>query len=265
MSEAEKRAEMPTGAQAVLDRRTVANGNANLLRLVKQGHVVLDVGCGTGAITKDITDLVGKEGLVKGIDTSEHLIGLARRNFSHIRNLDFELADINYYSSPIKYDVVTSARVLQWLSNPKAVLLKMKNLLREGGCLTILDYNHEKIEFEPEVPERMKTFYDAFLTWRKDSGMDNRIADNLVNIFNAIGLTNITVEDQSELSTPEKDSFLDELSIWKKVAETRGDQLVKDGYITEAERLLTIEEYQRWMKTKATRMKLYLKAVTGYK
>lgn len=264
MNEAEKRAEMPAGAHAVLDRRTVANANANLVRLVSKGNAVLDVGCGSDSITKDIVDLVGEGGFVTGIDTSGALIELAKRNFSHFRNLDFELADLNSYAGNRRYDVVTSARVLQWLSNPEEALIKMKSLLRKGGCLTILDYNHEKIEFTPAVPGSMKSFYDAFLKWRKESGMDNRIADNAENIFTQIGLSNITVEDHSEISRPAKESFLEELVIWKRVAETRGIQLVKDNYITETERLLAIEEYQVWMESKASHMKLYLKAVTGY-
>lgn len=256
---------MPTGANSVLDRRTVENGNANLLKFVKKGQSVLDVGCGSGAITKGIVDLVGSDGFVKGIDSSEHLIDLARHNFSNIKNLEFELADINSYISTKRYDVVTSARVLQWLSNPAAVATKMKDLLREGGCLTILDYNHEKVEFKPDVPESMKNFYAAFLQWRKDSGMDNQIADHLESIFRNIGLKNIEVDDQSEISLPKSDSFFDEINIWKKVAEARGTQLVKDNYLKEEERLLAISEYQVWMESKATYMKLYLTAVTGYK
>ena len=215
-------------------------------------------------LQRTISVLVGTAGFVKGIDTSENLIELARRNFSTIKNLDFELADINSYRGDRKYDVVTSARVLQWVSNPKELLLKMMSLVRSGGCISILDYNHEKIEFQPEVPSSMKILYEAFLKWRKDSGMDNQIADNLQNIFEAIGLRNITVEDQSEISISGTASFFDEISIWKKVAETRGNQLVKDNYISEGQRLQAIEEYQVWMDTKATYMKLYLKAVTGY-
>lgn len=264
MKEAEKRAAMPTGAYAVLSRRTIANSNTKLLRLVKRGNSVLDVGCGSGSITRDIVDLVGDTGFVKGIDTSSHLIDLAHRDFAGIPNLTFEVADINSFSSDKKYNVITSARVFQWLANPEEVLNKMKDLLAVGGCITILDYNHEKIEFEPAVPGSMEHFYDAFLKWRQDSGMDNQIADHLEQMFRRIGLKDITVEDHSEISLPEKTSFHAELSIWQIVAETRGVQLVKDGYITESERQLAIDEYKDWMMNKARKMKLYLKSVTGY-
>lgn len=265
MNEAQKRATMPTGAHAVLARRTLFNANTNLIELVKKGNTVLDVGCGSGEITRGIVDLVGESGNVTGIDTSEHLIGLAKQNFSTSKNLSFEVADISSFTSDIKYDVVTSARVLQWLSNREEVLMLMKHLLKNGGCLTILDYNHEKIEFDPELPRGMKKLYDAFLKWRGDSGMDNQVADHLEEQFTRMELKNIVVDDRSEVSIAGTTSFFEEVSIWQKVAETRGVQLVKDQYITEAERQLAIEQYQDWMTDKARKMKLYLKSVTGYR
>jgi ubiquinone/menaquinone biosynthesis C-methylase UbiE len=265
MKTAEQRAEMPKGPNSVLDRRTMENSNRNLLSLVKDGNNVLDVGCGTGAITKDIVKLVGQNGKVKGIDSSEHLIRQAKETFSGIPNLNFEVADINTYSSYKEFDVITSARVLQWLSNPKEVLLKMKRLLKPGGAIAILDYNHQKVEFNPPIPSSMQNFYNAFLKWRKDTGIDNEIADHLKGMMEDMGLKNITVDDQSEISTPDKASFFDEIEIWKKVAELRGPQLAVDGYITETERLQAISDYEDWMKNDARYMKLYLLAVTGYK
>jgi hypothetical protein len=84
-------------------------------------------------------------------------------------------------------------------------------------------------------------------------------------MFEEIGLRNITIEDQSEISTPEKDSFFEETVIWKKVAEIRGPQLVRDGYISEEERQRAIKEYEEWMNNEAKYMKLYLLAITGNK
>lgn len=265
MADAERRATMPGGTHSVLDRRTVAHDNSNLLALVKKGHEVLDVGCGSGAITSGIATLAGNRGKVIGIDTSDHLIETARKNFSGIGNLSFEIADINTYEGKTKFDVVTSARVLQWLSNPGEVVDKMKALLKPGGCVTILDYNHEKVEFSPALPSGMKKLYDAFLLWRKDAGMDNAIADNLEEIFEAAGLINILVADHSEISTAATSTFTDEIMIWKKVAEVRGPQLVKDNYITEDDRQVAIREYGTWMERDAKYMRLYLKAVVGWK
>ena len=264
MSTAEKRAQMPTGTHSVLDRRTLEKDNANLLRVVKEGRVVLDVGCGSGSITKGIAELVGPGGHVVGIDVSDQLISHAQDNFRAIKNLHFEVADISNYSYKNKFDVITSARVLQWVANPPEILRKMKALLKPGGCISILDYNHEKILFTPDVPPIVKKFYSAFLTWRNDAGMDNAIADHLKDMFEDLGMRSIMVEDQSEISQSGNDTFIEEIVIWKKVAETRGKQLVADGYLTEADRQSAIHEYQQWMDNEARHMKLYLKAVTGY-
>jgi hypothetical protein len=94
--------------------------------------------------------------------------------------------------------------------------------------------------------------------------MDNSIADNLKELFGEIGMRNIEVEDHSELSQKGSETFIDEISIWKKVAEMRGKQLVTDGYLTEVDRQAAVDEYQQWMDNEARHMKLYLKAVTGY-
>jgi hypothetical protein len=94
--------------------------------------------------------------------------------------------------------------------------------------------------------------------------MDNAIADHLPAMFEEIGMLNIDVQDRSELSASGSETFKDEIYIWKKVAETRGQQLVADGYLSEQERQSAIVEYDAWMKNDARQMKLYLTAVTGY-
>jgi 2-polyprenyl-3-methyl-5-hydroxy-6-metoxy-1,4-benzoquinol methylase len=74
----QKRAEMPQGANKVLDRRNIENSYSSLLELLKDGLSVLDMGCGSGAITADIAQRTS--GKVVGIDFSEHLIELAQQN-----------------------------------------------------------------------------------------------------------------------------------------------------------------------------------------
>jgi len=157
-----ERANMPQGTNQILDRRTVEKDNKNLLKWLTKGISVLDVGSGSGAITKGIADRVGPAGKARGIDTSDNLIALARENFRDVPNLDFLVADINSYAPEEKYDLITSARVLQWLDNPLEVLEKMYQLLKPGGCLSILDYNHGRIQWSPEPPAEMQRFYRAF-------------------------------------------------------------------------------------------------------
>src|SRR4051812_32982052 len=125
MSEATERAAMPKGTHAAMENRTVFNANRNLLDIIQKGDHVLDVGCGSGSITASMASLVGDTGSVTGIDTSEHLIEIARAHNSALNNVHFEVADILQYSPTQQSDVVSAARVLQWVANPKEILLKM--------------------------------------------------------------------------------------------------------------------------------------------
>lgn len=255
------RAEMPKGANKVLDRRNIENSYSSLLGLLKDGLSVLDVGCGSGAITADVAQRTSEK--VVGIDLSEHLIELAKRNYGHLSNLSFEVVNISEYVSAEKFDLVIAARTLQWVNNPAEVVQKMVALLKSGGKISINDYNHTKIEWLPAPPKSMLDFYEAFLNWRKDAGFDNEIADNLTNIYKNLGLTSINVVPQHEVSTRGEEDFLAAIRIWSIVAETRGKQVVTDGYCSEELRLKAIEEYDAWIASEAQSMTLYLLAVEG--
>ncbi|KAA2240706.1 class I SAM-dependent methyltransferase [Chitinophaga agrisoli] len=263
MSDASQRAAMPSGTHTVLDRRNVHNANRNLLNIVKPGDTVLDVGCGAGSITAGIAELTGAGGQVTGIDTSQELINRARENFSHLDNMHFEVADINTYQPQKQFNVITTARVLQWVDNPAQLINRMVQLLEKDGHITILDYNHERIQWSPAIPASMQQFYQAFLQWRADAGMDNQIADHLAGLLTQQGLTVVRMEDLSEKAVKGEPGFREDLDIWAKVAETRGQQLVKDGYITEDLRLKAIAEYRSWIDTGAETMTLYLLALTA--
>jgi len=260
-TDAYQRAEMPSGTNAVLDQRSLEASNANLLTVLRPGQRVLDVGCGSGAITAGIAARVATDGMVMGIDRSADLIGQAQRKFAAVGNLHFGAVDILDYIPEVRYDVVTTARTLQWIADPLGVIQKMIGLLEPGGVLCVLDYNHELIEWDPEPPAAMRYFYDCFLRWRSDAGMYNDVIDRLPAMVSSLGLRVTLDQDESEYRQREDAGFQAHLGIWTKVAETRGNQLVSDGYVTEEQRLAAIDAYTRWCGTEARSMRLYLRAV----
>src|SRR5687767_13562851 len=93
----QQRAVMPSGANQVLDRRSLENDYKSLFSILKEGMRVLDVGCGSGAITKGIAKHVGSIGRVIGVDSSKDLIEQARVSHKHLTNLSFEHQNIFEY------------------------------------------------------------------------------------------------------------------------------------------------------------------------
>ncbi|UFH54543.1 class I SAM-dependent methyltransferase [Spirosoma sp. KNUC1025] len=258
---ATERAKMPAAHNPVLERRTVENANQNLLKFLRPGIHVLDVGCGSGAITRSIHEKVGATGFVLGIDPNPNLIDQARQNAPDHAGLAFEQGDVYTFDTAERFDVVTCSRTLQWLAQPKEALLNMKRFVKPGGFLSILDFNHEKLSWTPEPPMSMRLFYDAFLAWRKDAGFDNAIADHLDGLMRQIGFQSIQVEPQFEISRRGNADFAVTSRLWAEVAELRGPQLVKAGYITEEQRLQAISEYDNWIQTDGESMTVYLLAV----
>ena len=258
------RAHMPEGTNAVINKRSLASSNKRLAELLKPGMSALDVGCGSGAITEGIAEAVGPQGEAVGVDVNERLIADARRQHGDKGGtLRFEVADI--YALPWRgsFDIVAAARVLQWLDRPEAALGQMIEAAKPGGQVLVLDYNHEKIVWEPEPPAAFRHFYDQFLKWRSDGGMHNAIADELQGMFEAAGLTHVRVSDQSETVKRGEPGFEAGIAIWAEVAASRGHQLVTDGYLSEEERANAEASYRDWIAEEAVSQTMYLLAVEG--
>ncbi|MBD2756937.1 methyltransferase domain-containing protein [Spirosoma validum] len=258
---ANERAKMPTVHNPVLERRTVENANRNLLKYLKPGIRVLDMGCGSGAITRSIAEKVGPTGYVLGVDPNENLIEQARQNAGNQPGLTFEQGDVYTFDTYERFDVVTCARTLQWLAQPKEALVNLKRLVKPGGYLAILDFNHEKLTWMPETPNAMQLFYNAFLKWRQEAGFNNAIADHLKDLMLEISFQNVLVEAQHEVAKKNDPDFVVASRLWAEVAELRGPQLVKAGCITEEQRLQAISEYDAWIAGVGESMTVYLLAV----
>ncbi|MCY9589768.1 methyltransferase domain-containing protein [Paenibacillus chitinolyticus] len=264
----ENRARLDSSAasvRSVFDARTVGSSHRRLAELLEPGQSVLDAGCGTGAITKGIAEAVGQEGRVVGIDNNDGLISYARETFGGQETLAFETADIHYLPYRNEFDIVTTARVLQWLADPRQALGQLIEAAKPGGRVIVLDYNHDKISWQPEPPPSMKAFYAAFLKWRSDAGMRNGIADELPGVFADLGLVEIQSSEQHEIVMREDGNFLQQAGIWADVAATRGVQMVADGYLSEQERAAAETEYRQWVQTEAVSQTMYMLAVEGVK
>ncbi|OYD46066.1 methyltransferase [Sphingobacterium cellulitidis] len=247
----------------IFDDRSLEKDYATLIPILKEGMHVLDIGCGTGAISNGIANYVGPKGSVVGIDNTEKFILSGQDTYSDTKNLELQHCDLFNFHSDEKFDLIVSARTLQWLNNPREAILKMKELLKPAGTLSILDYNHEQLEWEPQPPLSMQLFYKAFLNWRADAGMNNHISEDLADYFKDAGFSDIETINSDETYQKGDDNFISRIGIWSKVANLK--QVVEEGYISEEDRLKAIKEYDEWILDTAQRMTMKLKDVRGTK
>ena len=108
-----------------------------LLRHVPAGcGNALEIGCGTGAFARQLAERCGH---VVGLDLSAEMIRVARARSSQLENLEFQLADAMTWDFPQShFDFICSIATLHHLDQ-RELLPKIKDALKPGGVLVILD------------------------------------------------------------------------------------------------------------------------------
>ena len=239
-----------------------------MAELLRRGMSVLDLGCGTGAITADIARAVGATGRVVGIDRDEATLAIARHEHREVDNLRFENGDVltfDFDAFDDRFDIVTAARTLQWISESSRAIEQMKKAASRNGRIVILDYNLQDTHWEPEPPADFRKFYEAFLTWRTANHWDNRMAEHLPGLFRSAGLIDVEIYPSDEIAQRGDSDFFDAYAsgIWLYVIQSLGSQLVHAGFLDESVRRRAEEEYARYVQSSLQRQTHSMSTVAG--
>lgn len=105
---------------------------------IRAGLRVVDLGCGTGELTRQLADILPGSDVV-GLDSSPEM--LARAAEQARPGLRFEQADIQTAGG--EWDVVFSHAALQWVADHAALIPRLYGMLRPGGQLVVqMPSNH---------------------------------------------------------------------------------------------------------------------------
>lgn len=93
------------------------------------GELVLDLGCGSGELTREIAS---RGATVVGLDASADMLAKARQQFPA---LDFRLGDATRFELPEHFDAIFSNATLHWVTDATAASRQMYRHLKPGGRL----------------------------------------------------------------------------------------------------------------------------------
>ena len=99
---------------------------------------VLDIGCGDGKVTAEISKLVSK-GTIVGIDNSSSMIALASKRYppKDYPNLSFQQMDAGNLLFHECFDLIFSNAALHWVKNQKPVIEGFFKGLRQKGKILL--------------------------------------------------------------------------------------------------------------------------------
>jgi SAM-dependent methyltransferase len=115
-------------------------GLAQELLALRNGEVVLDVGCGPGTFTRRFAEAVGADGLAIGLDTSVSMLARARTDGGgrDVAPVYLRADAVRPPLRPGSLDAVCCFAALHMFDAPEEALANLTRLLRPGGRIALL-------------------------------------------------------------------------------------------------------------------------------
>ena len=174
---------------------------------LKGNERVLDLGCGDGALSAQITELL-PYGEVVGIDASQGMIDVALPKTKD--KLCFVLMDIDDLDFTDEFNIVFSNAALHWVKDHNRLLQNVRNALLpkgrarfnfagEGNCVSFL-----KVILEAIADERFGEYFTDFdWPWYTPS------IDEYTELCKSSGLQNVRVwGENADRYFPDKESMI---------------------------------------------------------
>ena len=193
------------------------------LEIVKPGARTLEVGCGNGSISAWLARRVSPDGKAVAVDLDLSLIDVRAPNLE-LRQDDIVAAPVDRRS----FDLVTARAVLHHVANVEAAIGNLVASLRPDGAILLIepDFLPVSVAEPPEV----RAFWNGWLAWSHERGIDYQIGRTLAPRLAALGLTQISGTAETAIyngGSPWAD-------YWTQTITELRDDLISSGKLNDA-------------------------------
>lgn len=200
------------------------------LLAIRPGQRVLDVGCGTGVVTRDMAQRVSPGGRAVGIDPHPEFLAIAR-DLAQNAGLEAvaEFREGSALALPFsdgEFDAAVAATVLTHVPRGEAAIPEMARVVRRGGRVGIFDFDSESVIVSH--PDRALT-RRIMAAFSDQSSVDGWLVRRLPALLSQAGLTDVAIRAFLPLER-EPDGF------YARMVERAADVATEAKAITESER-----------------------------
>jgi arsenite methyltransferase len=180
---------------------------------------VLEVGCGTGVLTRAVARLAGVETVV-GVDLAPSLLEKARELAADLPNIRFEQADAR--SLPFadeSFDVAVFDSTLSHVPEPERALVEAFRVLRANGRLAAFDGDYATTTVALGDHDPLQVCVDAMMA---RSVNDRRVMRRLPTLVRACGFQLVRTGSHGFVETGDGDYMLTVIDRGADMLQTSG-------------------------------------------
>jgi 2-polyprenyl-3-methyl-5-hydroxy-6-metoxy-1,4-benzoquinol methylase len=107
--------------------------NQGILKFIDKDQIILDVGCGFGALGEELK----KENYVVGLDISQYAINIAKKRIDEAYLADVTQLKTLPLSRKRQFDLIIFADILEHVYNPQQLLKDYKHYLKPRGHIIV--------------------------------------------------------------------------------------------------------------------------------
>jgi SAM-dependent methyltransferase len=178
--------------------------------LYSEGSSVLEAGCGVGAQTLFLARN-NPQAHFTSVDISPRSVEAARSLVQRtgLNNIRFQTADIFHLPfSEASFDHVFVCFVLEHLRQPGVALDHLKNVLKPGGTLTVIEGDHGSTFFHPHNAAAWRTI-QCQIDLQAAEGGNALIGRQLFPLLQSAGFERITVSPRFVYVDPSRPAWVE--------------------------------------------------------
>lgn len=200
----------------------------------KKGEYLLEVGSGSGVLSRLMAKNLSPGGRITGIDISPEIVKYSQE-YTSKENLDnlitFEVADASKLDYPNgSFDGAFAARLLLYVTNPLEIMIELARVVKSGGRIVLMEWDFETLVVDHSDRELTRRIFH----WRNDHKDGNNWSGRqLFRLFKVGGLKEVTIFPVITTVTDESSSLTQ--SLWHAAS----------GALEQG--IITIKEHDSWV------------------